>query len=222
MKTSWNQINNYTFLVYILYWSFLGINTFCRILLHVYTWIAISYGRSLHQNIPLVLDKCKYSPLPRPCENRGYQDHDDCTKCKCPDGLTGRYCEQTKSNGKTSASLWIRRHRSRKNNYTNRINQKNMKDNLSPRFPKTSVYCVLFFSELWFQPIFMWSVDLSWNIASMYAGKYQHMYMIMPDCWNNLRAFVPFIVLLLSKRTIGYMITTRPTNYIILPTFLFL
>ncbi len=41
--------------------------------------------------IIFVSDKCANS-VKISCHNGGYQDPLDCSKCRCPDGLGGRYC----------------------------------------------------------------------------------------------------------------------------------
>ena len=33
------------------------------------------------------------TPLPQVCQRDGYQDPNDCTKCRCPEGFGGTYCE---------------------------------------------------------------------------------------------------------------------------------
>ena len=40
----------------------------------------------------ICVGQCWYS-LQRPCNHHGYQDPLDCTRCRCPDGWTGRYCD---------------------------------------------------------------------------------------------------------------------------------
>ncbi len=44
------------------------------------------------QHVP-VSDACS-SSLPFPCLNSGYQDPNDCARCRCPDGWTGDDCGQ--------------------------------------------------------------------------------------------------------------------------------
>jgi astacin len=42
---------------------------------------------------------CSYK-LSQPCLHGGYQDPNDCSRCKCPDGYSGKYCsEVAPSNG---------------------------------------------------------------------------------------------------------------------------
>ena len=41
----------------------------------------------------IISDVCSYQ-LPQPCQRGGYQDPKDCSKCKCPDGFGGTYCDQ--------------------------------------------------------------------------------------------------------------------------------
>ena len=39
------------------------------------------------------VDVCT-NTLPQPCERDGYQDPNNCDRCKCPEGFGGLYCEQ--------------------------------------------------------------------------------------------------------------------------------
>ena len=38
-------------------------------------------------------ETCRY-PLTRLCDRGGYQDPNDCDRCRCPEGFTGRYCQK--------------------------------------------------------------------------------------------------------------------------------
>ncbi|ELU10783.1 hypothetical protein CAPTEDRAFT_223627 [Capitella teleta] len=42
------------------------------------------------------MDECEGVEAP-PCQNRGYQNPKDCSKCLCPDGWSGDYCHQVAS-----------------------------------------------------------------------------------------------------------------------------
>ena len=37
-------------------------------------------------------DSCEGRQLGRPCQRGGYQDPNNCTQCRCPDGFEGQYC----------------------------------------------------------------------------------------------------------------------------------
>ena len=41
-------------------------------------------------------------PLEEPCQNEGYQDPTDCNRCRCPDGLSGRFCTEVAESGDNS------------------------------------------------------------------------------------------------------------------------
>ncbi len=41
-----------------------------------------------------VADTCRHTPLRDTCRNQGYQDPNDCTRCRCQDGFAGRFCRQ--------------------------------------------------------------------------------------------------------------------------------
>ena len=43
--------------------------------------------------LPIILDICQSSQLSQSCQHGGYQDPKDCTRCRCPDGWSGSYCE---------------------------------------------------------------------------------------------------------------------------------
>jgi len=45
-------------------------------------------------NMAYCADRCSRSSLARPCQHSGYQDPNDCTRCICPDGFGGPYCDQ--------------------------------------------------------------------------------------------------------------------------------
>ena len=40
--------------------------------------------------------------LDKSCQNEGYQDPTDCSRCRCPDGLGGRYCTRVAPSGVNS------------------------------------------------------------------------------------------------------------------------
>lgn len=42
-------------------------------------------------------DVCSGVSLPSPCQNGGYQDPKDCTRCRCPDGYMGTACDIVES-----------------------------------------------------------------------------------------------------------------------------
>ena len=46
---------------------------------------------------------CDNSPLRQSCQRGGYQDPRDCSRCRCPDGWTGTYCERL-ADSKTGTS----------------------------------------------------------------------------------------------------------------------
>ena len=43
--------------------------------------------------IPFYLTDACSVPL-HGCQHGGYQDPNDCSRCKCPDGLAGVYCDK--------------------------------------------------------------------------------------------------------------------------------
>jgi astacin len=45
-------------------------------------------------NLAYCQDTCKQK-VPRPCEHGGYQNPNDCSRCHCPDGFAGDYCEKS-------------------------------------------------------------------------------------------------------------------------------
>uniref|UniRef100_A0A0N4Z2X3 Astacin domain-containing protein n=1 Tax=Parastrongyloides trichosuri TaxID=131310 RepID=A0A0N4Z2X3_PARTI len=55
-------------------------------------------------NLYYCSDKC---PKKIECKNSGYQDYNDCTKCICPVGFTGRYCENYKLGPESSCGFHI-------------------------------------------------------------------------------------------------------------------
>ena len=42
-------------------------------------------------------DKCKGHQLD--CKRSGYADPNDCSRCRCPDGFTGRHCDGVMTHG---------------------------------------------------------------------------------------------------------------------------
>ncbi|XP_069105547.1 zinc metalloproteinase dpy-31-like [Argopecten irradians] len=44
-------------------------------------------------NLVYCSDCCNNSQLAQPCKNGGYQDPKICTRCRCPEGLSGTFCE---------------------------------------------------------------------------------------------------------------------------------
>ena len=45
-------------------------------------------------NLAYCADKCVSTSLERPCQHGGYQDPNNCTRCICPDGFAGRFCDE--------------------------------------------------------------------------------------------------------------------------------
>ena len=53
---------------------------------------AVDYFERFITVIAFGIDSCEGKAAIR-CENGGYQDPNDCTKCLCPEGLGGIYCQ---------------------------------------------------------------------------------------------------------------------------------
>ncbi|KAL4218034.1 peptidase M12A [Mactra antiquata] len=59
-------------------------------------------------NLVYCADTCNESMLSSPCQNEGYQDPKNCTKCRCPDGLSGDFCQQVApSNGLCGGTIQL-------------------------------------------------------------------------------------------------------------------
>jgi len=44
-------------------------------------------------NLAYCADRCSPSSLARPCQHGSYQDPNNCSRCICPDGFAGQYCD---------------------------------------------------------------------------------------------------------------------------------
>ena len=45
-------------------------------------------------NLAYCADSCAHAaPLARPCQHGGYQNPNDCSRCICPDGFEGQFCD---------------------------------------------------------------------------------------------------------------------------------
>ena len=45
-------------------------------------------------NIAYCSDTCSGVSLAQQCQRGGYQDPNNCNKCKCPDGFSGNFCDK--------------------------------------------------------------------------------------------------------------------------------
>lgn len=57
-----------------------------------------------HLNLLYCSDSCDGTEKPE-CRHDGYQDPNQCNKCKCPDGWTGTLCEELEpaKNGRSNS-----------------------------------------------------------------------------------------------------------------------
>ncbi|KAK2188834.1 hypothetical protein NP493_122g04004 [Ridgeia piscesae] len=54
--------------------------------------VGLSFLTSKLINFAYCNDTCK-TKLPQPCLREGYQDPNHCDRCRCPDGFSGKYCQ---------------------------------------------------------------------------------------------------------------------------------
>ncbi|XP_067665339.1 zinc metalloproteinase nas-36-like isoform X2 [Haliotis asinina] len=53
----------------------------------------LSFYDAKQANLAYCKDRCASSPVKGLCQYEGYPDPNDCSRCKCPDGLTGTKCQ---------------------------------------------------------------------------------------------------------------------------------
>ncbi|XP_071100217.1 zinc metalloproteinase nas-36-like [Haliotis cracherodii] len=53
----------------------------------------LSFYDAKQANLAYCKDKCASSPVKGMCQYEGYPDPNECSRCKCPDGLTGTTCQ---------------------------------------------------------------------------------------------------------------------------------
>lgn len=59
--------------------------------------VQLSFLDSKELNLAYCSDTCAGVSLSSPCQNGGYQDPKDCSKCRCPDGFMGTSCDIVES-----------------------------------------------------------------------------------------------------------------------------
>ena len=53
----------------------------------------LSYENIKAINLAYCSDRCLPSSLARPCQHGAHQDPNDCSRCICPDGFGGQFCD---------------------------------------------------------------------------------------------------------------------------------
>lgn len=56
--------------------------------------VQLSFQDTKLLNLMYCADACSNQPLNGLCQNGGYQDPNNCSKCRCPDGYSGTYCTE--------------------------------------------------------------------------------------------------------------------------------